>query len=326
MPPENKYMLITESLTFGPWFIGWRRVTAYSRPTTWRSTTVRRPSGRSACWGPRQRETPSSGSPRWYSPETSEAAPAQDSLQAATPGHAARPRPRPPHSHSHRLRQARVGPWGVGEHGSVGWGGPPVSVLVVISESRRASVSPNSKGLKRNAEVFLNWRFRGSLDTSPLPRPENHRSDKCINVWDSVQIMWLQSSRSEINSNWNERLAVETAKQHCTVLDWPSRSVSSTMQVQLCGDTLLIDTLGWIRAVFGDPSKPQRPKKKTQTQIMSVFRGTWTITGSTPCNNQGLNIYRDCVLNKPPIKYFLFKPSRCVLLNARQVTPLACRT
>lgn len=189
MPQENKYVLITESLTFGPWFIGWRRVTAYSRPTTWRSTTVRRPSGRSACWGPRQRETPSSGSPRWYSPETSEAAPAQDSLQAATPGHAARPRPRPPHSHSRRLRQARVGPWGVREHGSVGWGGPPASVLVVIRESRRASVSPNSKRLKRNAEVFLNWRFRGSLDTSPLPRPENHRSDTCINVWDSVQIM-----------------------------------------------------------------------------------------------------------------------------------------
>lgn len=120
-----------------------------------------------------------------------------------------------------------------------------------------------------------------------------------------------------------------------TVLYWPSQSVGSTTQVpdaqravfttQLCGDTLLIDTLGWIRAVFGDPSKPQRPKKNPQTQ-MSVFLGTWTITGSTPCNNQGLNIYRDCVLNKPAIKYFLFKPSRCVLLNARQVTPLACRT
>lgn len=52
------------------------RATVSNRPTTWPSATVRKPSDRSACCGRPQRETPSSGSPRWCSLETSEFLPA----------------------------------------------------------------------------------------------------------------------------------------------------------------------------------------------------------------------------------------------------------
>lgn len=112
-------------------------------------------------------------------------------------------------------------------------------------------------------------------------------------------------------------VAVETAKQYCTVLHWPSRSVSWTMRVatramQPCYDSAHRHT--WL-----DPSRLWRSVQTSEAktiQIMSVvFLGTRTITGSSPGNNQGLNINHDCVLDKPPIKYFLFKSSRWVFLN-----------
>lgn len=63
---------VRDWLGMGRFFFFRYRVMVCNRPTTWPSATVKKPSGRSACWGRRQRETPSSGSLRWCSPETSE--------------------------------------------------------------------------------------------------------------------------------------------------------------------------------------------------------------------------------------------------------------
>ena len=60
------------------------RVMAWSRPTSWRGTTVKKPSDTPVCSGRPRRETPSSGSLRWCSPETNEPPVPGASLQAAT--------------------------------------------------------------------------------------------------------------------------------------------------------------------------------------------------------------------------------------------------
>lgn len=48
------------------------RAMVCNRLPTWPSATVKKPSGRSVCWGRRQRGTPSSGSLKWCLPETSD--------------------------------------------------------------------------------------------------------------------------------------------------------------------------------------------------------------------------------------------------------------
>lgn len=90
------------------------RVMAYSRPTTWPSTTVAKPSGRSVCWGHRQRETPSSGLLRWCLPGTSEPL-----LPGFTSGSYTRERSRAPLPSL--PVQVRVGHWRVRDHGSLVW-------------------------------------------------------------------------------------------------------------------------------------------------------------------------------------------------------------
>lgn len=77
-----------------------------SRPTTWPDITAKKPSGRSACWDRLQRETPSSGSLRWFSPETSE-----PSLAGFTSGSYLWDRSSSPHLRRHRLDGKSENQW-----------------------------------------------------------------------------------------------------------------------------------------------------------------------------------------------------------------------
>lgn len=62
--------------------------------------------------------------------------------------------------------------------------------------------------------------------------------------------------------------------------------------------------------LFRDPSTPPRPK--------SLF-DLWNVIRFVPRNNQGLNIYNDCVLNKTiKLLFFLFKPSLRFFFNSFQ--------
>lgn len=62
--------------------------------------------------------------------------------------------------------------------------------------------------------------------------------------------------------------------------------------------------------LFRDPSTPPRPK--------SLF-DLWNVIRFVPRNNQGLNIYNDCVLNKTiKLLFFLFKLSLRFFFNSFQ--------
>lgn len=73
----------------------------------------------------------------------------------------------------------------------------------------------------------------------------------------------------------------------------------------------------WICVVvLRDPSTPPEAKKK----ITCLFFDLCDVTRTLSCSSQGLNICNDCVLNKPPSCFFLFKPSLLLLLYNHQVT------
>lgn len=57
-----------------------------------------------------------------------------------------------------------------------------------------------------------------------------------------------------------------------------------------------------------------------QKKITCLFFDLCDVTRTLSCSSQGLNICNDCVLNKPPSCFFLFKPSLLLLLYNHQVT------
>lgn len=142
--------------------------------------------------------------------------------------------------------------------------------------------------------------------------------------------------------NFREQMALKAAAQHFTYstvsatssqdsqpadCDWTvcymlalscggvvqKKSLRFQMKVTLCQRCVRLDLCCCPpRSVH----TPRGQKKKSRVFFFDLCDVTRTLS----CSSQGLNICNDCVLNKPPSCFFLFKPSLLLLLYNHQVT------
>lgn len=172
-----------------------------SRPTTWPSATVRKPSDRSACSGRRQRETPSSGSLRLCSPETSEAPPGFTSGSYVWKGTS-------PHS--------CVGGGSVWT--DLWWTTKCQLWMTIAAESFVRTLAQNQNG----RGIFLNWCFTAFSTTLKI----------FTRLRTSVMTHFINPTRNQL-WKWNGFALNSRPSQH-TVLSFPSMAQAGVCPEMSC--------------------------------------------------------------------------------------------